>query len=94
MAVYTLRYGRSPGIYAVLSEDLGYTWDMEGRLQLYDARGNTTIGIREEGSELQSMMGYAFGMPHAVRLGDGTIMAVYWCTEGCITHIRWSRIGI
>jgi hypothetical protein len=67
---------------------------MEERLILYDASGNTNVGIRENGTELQSMMGYAFGMPHAFLLEDGNIMVSYWCTEECITHIRWCRIRL
>jgi hypothetical protein len=94
MAAYTLRYGKVPGIYAVISGDGGFSWNMKDRLLLYDATGNTSTGIREEGSELQSMMGYAFGMPQALLLDDGSVMVSYWCTEGCITHIQWCRVGL
>jgi len=94
MAAYTSRYGKVPGIYAVISHDGGFSWDIQDRLLLYDATGKTSTGIREGESELQSMMGYAFGMPQALLLQDGDIMVSYWCTEGCITHIQWCRVAL
>jgi hypothetical protein len=93
-AAYTLRYGKVPGIYSVMSDDGGLSWDLKNRLLLYDATGKTSTGIREKGDELDSMMGYAFGMPHALLLEDGDIMVSYWCTEECITHIQWCRFSL
>jgi hypothetical protein len=92
LAAYTVRYGKIPGIYASVSYDGGFSWDIENKLLLYDASGSAVTGIREDENELQSMLGYAFGMPHALLLENGDIMVSYWCTEGCITHIQWCRL--
>jgi hypothetical protein len=63
--------------------------DWDRRKYCYYHRVPSLQKEREDEGELQSMMGYGFGMPHAVMLDDGSIMAAYWCTEGSITHIRW-----
>ncbi len=93
LAAYTLRYGEKPGIYAVISENGGFKWNMDERIMLWDATGNESTGLQKE-IELESMMGYAFGMPHAILLENGEILVCYWCTSGCITHIRWCRIEV
>jgi hypothetical protein len=93
LAAYTVRYGGDPGIYAVLSGDEGISWDINDRVRLWDATGNTNVGPMKD-RELETMMGYAFGMPYVMQLKDGNVMACFWCTSECITHIRWCVLEV
>lgn len=93
LAAYTIRYGENPGIYAALSEDEGIEWDVKNKIRLWDATGNTNTGLKKE-KELETMMGYAFGMPHTLLLKDGNVMVCFWCTLNGVTHIRWCILEI
>lgn len=93
LAVYVLRYGDTPGIMAALSYDEGKTWDIENQVILWDALGQSNIGSVKK-RELSTMMGYAFGMPSAKLLTSGEIIACFWCTDACITHVRWCKLKV
>lgn len=93
LAVYVLRHGGKPGIMAALSDDEGKSWDLADQVRLWDASGRDIIGIKKEG-ELEQMLGFAFGMPHAKLLSNGDIMSCFWCTSASITHIRWCRLRV
>ena len=94
LAVYNLRYGDRPGVMAVLSEDEGRTWNLEGQVAIWDAIGQANIGVAAGARELQKHMTIAFGKPVAVRLADGDVLASFWCTQSCVTHIRWCRLRV
>ncbi len=93
LSVYSLRYGGLPGIYAALSYDEGNTWDLENQVILWDARGQSNIGSIKS-KEISTMMGYAFGMPSVKLLDNGKLIACFWCTDSCITHVRWCKLSI
>ncbi len=78
---------------ALVSENEGKSWDLVNQVRLWDASGRDIIGIKKEG-ELEQMLGFAFGMPHAKLLSNGDIMSCFWCTSASITHIRWCRLKV
>jgi hypothetical protein len=94
LMLYNRRYKERPGIMAVLSDDEGRTWDVEHQVTVWDAFGQGNVGAARNEGELADMTTFAFGRPEAVRLPDGDIMACFWCTGSCITHIRWCRLRV
>jgi hypothetical protein len=92
--VYTLRNAEHPGIMAVVSENEGKTWDCTHQIMVWDAAGKSHGGSAAGNLCLADMATYAFGKPQAILTSDGTILASFWCTEACVTHIRWCRIAV
>jgi sialidase-1 len=45
-------------------------------------------------SLLAQMSTLRFGSPSQVRLGNGDVMAVFWCVEDCVSNIRWFRLRL
>lgn len=93
-AVYNLRYADRPGVMATLSEDGGRTWDLDNQVAIWDAYGEARVGVAAGGRELQQHVTIAFGKPDAQLLADGDILATFWCTQACVTHIRWCRLRV
>ncbi len=94
LAVYNRRYGDRPGVMAALSADGGATWDLAGQVAVWDAVGQANVGVAAGARELQQHITIAFGKPVAIRLSDGDVLASFWCTQACVTHIRWCRLRV
>ena len=92
-SAYNLRHGSSPGVYGVISEDEGLTWDLEGQVRIWDAIGRADIGERKEGSFLEELASFAFGKPDAVLVDGNRVVVTHWATRACVPHIRWCRLG-
>ena len=90
--VYSLRNADRPGIKAVLSEDEGKTWDITHQVVVWDARGQSNVGVSSDERCLADMATYAFGKPQAIQTLDSSILVSFWCTQACITHIRWCSL--
>ena len=93
-AAYTQREGRKPGIMVVLSEDEGKTWDLDNQLMVWDAVGQEFLGVDHKPSYPASHDNIAFGKPNLTRLPDGTLICSWWCTQACVTHARFAKLGI
>ena len=94
LAVYNLRYADRPGIMAASSEDEGRTWDLGNQVTVWDAFGQANIGAAAGERELQQHVTIAFGKPEAQLLDDGDVLVSFWCTQACVTHIRWCRLSV
>jgi len=92
LLLYNRRYKERPGILAVLSPDEGRTWDTENQITVWDAAGQGNVGFARNEGEMADMTTFAFGRPEATILPDGDILACFWCTGACITHVRWCRL--
>ena len=64
------------------------------QIRLWDATGQTHIGINSADKYPRSHDMIAFGAPSLIALDDGDLMASWWCTDKSITHPRWARVAI
>jgi hypothetical protein len=94
LTVYTLRNVERPGIYAVLSEDEGKTWQFKDQVIIWDAAGQANVGLARSRRCLADMATYAFGKPQAIMTSNGDVLASFWCTQACVTHIRWCKLRV
>lgn len=93
-AAYTDRTGTNPGVYVVLSEDEGRTWDVLNQVMVWDAVGQEYLGVEKKPEYPASHDNIAFGKPNLVRLKNGELMASWWCTQACVTHIRFAKLAV
>ena len=93
-AVFTRREGRQPGVAVVLSEDGGRTWDLSNEVMVWDAIGSEFLGVDHKPEYPRSHDNIAFGKPALARLSDDSILATWWCTQACVTHVRCARLEI
>jgi len=93
-AIYTWRETEHPGFMVVLSDDSGFTWDLDKQVRVWDATGWTTIGISSPDKYPRSHDTIAFGAPTLMRLLDGDLYASWWCTYASLTHLRWARLRV
>ncbi|MSP13981.1 MAG: exo-alpha-sialidase [Chloroflexi bacterium] len=94
VVAYTRRESPFPGIVAALSADYGKTWDLDHRIQIWDASGQETIGVAAKDTYPQSHDAIAFGRPHATLAGEGEVFVTYWCTDSAVTQARWARLRL
>jgi hypothetical protein len=94
VATYSRRERERPGIYVVLSEDEGRTWDLENEVNVWDAVGQEFLGVVHKPSYPASHDNIAFGKPNTARLSDGTFISSWWCTQACVTHARFARLAV
>lgn len=94
LAVYNLRYAENPGIISVISNDEGKTWDFNNQVLIWDATSQANVGIKARERSVADMSTFGFGKPNAEKLINGDVLASFWCTQNCVTHIRWCRIRI
>ena len=92
-AAYTNRE-RNPGIKVVLSEDGGKTWNRDKEIMVWDAVGQEFIGVVHRPDYPRSHENIAFGKPNLARLPDGSLICSWWCTQACVTHIRYARLHV
>jgi len=91
---YTSREGRTPGVFLVLSEDEGLTWDLENQVQVWDAVGQEFLGVENVPKYPASHDNIAFGKPNLARLPEGSVIAAWWCTQACVTHARYAKLRV
>lgn len=91
---YTIREGMNPGIVVALSEDEGKTWDLDHQVVVWDAVGQEFLGVDHKPSYPASHENIAFGKPNTAVLPCGDIIASWWCTQACVTHIRYARLTV
>lgn len=94
LAVYNRRFHERPGIMAILSEDEGHTWDMEHQVMIWDAVGQTRVGAATEQRKVTEQVTFSFGLPSVRQVAGGDALACFWCTQDCVTHIRWVRLRV
>ena len=93
-ATYSIREGMKPGILVALSEDEGKTWDLEHQVMAWDAVGQEFLGVSHKPTYPASHDNIAFGKPNTARLPGGDILSSWWCTQACVTHIRYARLTL
>jgi len=57
-------------LFALFSSDQGRTWDIEHRVQRWDATGQSRIGSPGGGSFLEDVSSFAFGKPDVCVIND------------------------
>jgi hypothetical protein len=92
LGIYNLRNVERPGIYACLSNDQGRTWDIDNRLQLWDALSGSRIGSTTGTTFLDDLATFAFGKSDIDLIDEHTALVAFWATQSCITHVRWCKI--
>ncbi len=92
LVLYNRRYGHQ-GIVMNLVTFTEEAWTVHYEALLYDA-------AKMQGSSSQDRTGldnfetFQFGLPAAIRLQDGTILATYWCRMNEKIGIRWAKLRI
>ena len=94
IATYSLREREHPGVYVILSEDEGKTWDIENQINVWDAIGQEFLGVVHRPTYPASHDNIAFGKPNTARLPNGEIICSWWCTQACVTHARFARVAV
>jgi sialidase-1 len=90
---YSLREGKTPGVMVTMSRDGGRTWDLDGQVQVWDAVGQEFLGVAHKPSYPASHDNIAFGKPDTVVLPCGEVIVSWWCTQACVTHMRYARLS-
>lgn len=93
-AAYSIREGIKPGVLVALSEDEGKTWNLEHQVMVWDAVGQEFLGVSHKPDYPASHDNIAFGKPNTARLPGGDILSSWWCTQACVTHIRYARLSV
>ena len=93
-AAYTTREGMAPGVFVVLSFDEGKSWDVANQVMVWDAVGQEFLGVVHRPDYPASHDNIAFGKPNLVRLPDGALICSWWCTQACVTHVRYAKLRI
>ncbi|MGH7575830.1 MAG: sialidase family protein [Longimicrobiales bacterium] len=93
-AAYSVREGMQPGIRVALSRDEGVSWDIDGSVLVWDAVGQEYLGVSHKPSYPASHDNIAFGKPNLAALPNGTLFASWWCTQACVTHIRFVHVAV
>lgn len=86
-----------PGLRALLSRDLGKTWDQPNELLIYDSVAGQESGmgqVRDEADYWHDMYRWTFGHPKAVRLPDGTVLAAFYAGSPKQLSIHWVRLAV
>jgi hypothetical protein len=95
LAAYVHRHA-PPGLWAVLSEDGGHTWDFAGELCFYDSGAGAESGMqgkREFGDYWADMNVWSFGHPSARLAPDGTAIVVFYGGNSYAMGVHWARIA-
>ena len=92
--VYVHRHD-PPSIRAVVSRDLGQSWDRQDELVVYESGGGReagTSGPRLKADYWEDMYRWTFGHPKAVLLDAGAVLVAYYAGAGDALSIHWARI--
>lgn len=80
------------GLWAHLARIEGDRWVPLADEPLWGA--NVTAHDTHQESLLAQMSTLRFGSPCQIMLGNGDVMAVFWCVEDCVSNIRWFRLRV
>ena len=94
VVTYSVREGMKPGVMVALSEDEGASWDLDTQVTVWDAVGQEFLGVDNKPSYPASHENIAFGKPNTAVLPNGDFISSWWCTQACITHIRYARLTV
>ena len=87
-----------PSLRAVLSDDLGKTWDTAGELVFYEKEhGGAESGIggrRDFGDYWSDMNVWTFGHPGALLLPGGDMLVTYYAGDAGGLSVHWVRIAL
>ena len=61
---------------------------------VWDAVGQEFLGVSRKPNYPASHDNIAFGKPNTARLPGGDILSSWWCTQACVTHIRYARLSV
>lgn len=89
---YSFRSPDKPGIYFVLSPDLGRTWSLDNQVNVWDAYGIDSIGVPRTDKYPSSHDNIGFGAPDALQLSNGEIMVSFWAVQRSQFVARWARL--
>lgn len=96
-AAYVHRHD-PPSLRAILSDDLGRTWDAAEELVFYEkVRGGRESGMggkRDFADYWADMSIWTFGHPAAVRLPDGDVLVGYYAGDETAMSMHWVRIAV
>lgn len=80
MLVYVHRHD-PPSIRAIISNDLGQTWDLGNELIIHDNANQNQQGMGESRTNAEywnDMTRWTFGHPKVIRLAQGQLLVVYY----------------
>lgn len=83
-----------PGLWAQISELDGNTWRNSHELLLWAGEGYTKESSDGAHATIERMSTLRFGLPTAVLLPEGGVLAAFWCMEDAVSIIRYFRIQI
>ena len=83
-----------PGIMVALSEDGARTWNIENQAMVWDPVGQEYLDVTHKPTYPASHDNIAFGKPEMAVLPCGDIIATWWCTQACVTHVRCARLTV
>src|SRR5438445_10898652 len=76
------------------SGDGGRSWDLERQVIVWDAVGQEFLGVTHKPTYPSSHDNIAFGKPNLARLPGGDLIASWWCTQACVSHLRYARVAV
>ena len=101
LVLYNRRYGRQ-GIVMHVVQVTADGWTLGPESMLWDAAG-AHGGLARGAGGIDEFSGFAFGLPSALPIGDGRLLAVHWCREREAEPrakpserygIRWTRLQL
>jgi hypothetical protein len=96
LCVYVHRHN-PPSIRALVSSDLGKTWDQANEIVLYDSTGGReagTSGPRIKAEYWADMYRWTFGHPKAIKLPNGNVLAAWYGGKPDALSMHWGRIEV
>jgi hypothetical protein len=82
-----------PGLWANLAHLDGEEWLNEAELPLWGT-GLSTSGMTGEVGSADELSRLKFGYPSLLAMPGGEVLVAFWCTEECVTGIRWFRLRV
>ena len=88
------RFGDPPRLRALLSQDRGYTWDVENELAFYRHPAPDAPPADSTAELLQDISLWTFGLCTGKRLPNGDVFGVYYAGDAMQTGIHWVRLAL
>jgi BNR repeat protein len=85
------RRNDQPGLWAVLAEVESNGWNLLEQIPLWQGAASGMSGAGTSSDELAALQ---FGYPSMVRMSDQEVLALFWCCEDGLPHVRWLRLGV
>ena len=92
LVLYNRRYGHQ-GVVMGLVTFTEESWVIHFEDLMYDAEA-TREPPKEGRTGLEELDTFAFGLPTAIPLDDGTFLATHWCREDGRFGIRWTKLKV